>query len=441
MTRVTAHGGVGEIGGNKILIEDLGTRILLDFGVSFASRSKFYSSAFLSPRSERSLLEFGILPNLEGLYRFQEGEAKVDAVFLSHSHLDHAGYIGMLKPNIPLHCGAATKAILESVAETRPSGFEFDLGEVELRPFRTGESVRVGSMEVEPIHVDHSVPGAYGLVIHTSTGSIAYSGDYRVHGSRPMLTHDFLEAARRSDPIAMISEATNLTHGAVSSEPDVKTKLQDVVAESKGLVLADFSRNDLDRLRSFIEVAKVTGRRLGISLRHAHLLKALAKQSGLDVPDPTKEPLLVFKKSKKTYYKWEREMMASVNNLVDASALSEIQSTTILAASLYDFEELLEIDPVADSCYVLSASEPFNEETELDYQTLLNWLNHYGLPYYHIHVSGHMMPQQLKAALRTVNAKRILPVHCEYPNLFAKYNRDLGSEVILPEVGKAIELS
>ena len=30
----------------------------------------------------------------------------------------------------------------------------------------------IGSLEIEPIHVDHSVPGAYGFIIYTSEGPL-----------------------------------------------------------------------------------------------------------------------------------------------------------------------------------------------------------------------------------------------------------------------------
>ena len=35
MTSLTFYGGVNEIGGNKILLEDRDTKIFLDFGQSF----------------------------------------------------------------------------------------------------------------------------------------------------------------------------------------------------------------------------------------------------------------------------------------------------------------------------------------------------------------------------------------------------------------------
>ena len=72
-----------------------------------------------------------------------------------------------------------------------------------------------------------------------------------------------------------------------------------------------------------------------------------------------------------------------------------------------EFEELVSLQPTGGSCRILSSSEPFNEDMEIDYERLTNWLSHYGVPQYHVHVSGPMMPLQLKAALKEINAKRM----------------------------------
>jgi ribonuclease J len=120
--------------------------------------------------------------------------------------------------------------------------------------------------------------------------------------------------------------------------------------------------------------------------------------------------------------------------------VSKRQCKVVLAMSFYDFEELVSLQPSAGSCYILSASEPFNEEMEIDYEKLTNWLSHYGLPQYHVHVSGHMMPLQLKKALKTMDAKKVFPVHTERAGLFAKFMRDLKSEVTLVEKCKEYKL-
>jgi len=42
MTSITCFGGVNEIGGNKILVEDKKTRIFLDFGQSFSLLDNYF---------------------------------------------------------------------------------------------------------------------------------------------------------------------------------------------------------------------------------------------------------------------------------------------------------------------------------------------------------------------------------------------------------------
>jgi ribonuclease J len=435
MVSVTLHGGVGEIGGNKILIEDKDTRIFFDFGMPFGAKGKYYSAPFLSPRCEEALLEFGFLPDLDGLYESDLAEQSVDAIFLSHSHMDHASYITFVKRSIPIHCGECTKTILDSLQEMGPKTFEFNLTDLDLISFRTGDKVKVGSIEVEPVHVDHSVPGAYGYVIHTSQGAVVYTGDFRAHGTAPQLTRDFVVAAKSADPIAMITEATNTTGASPSSEPIVEEKLTGVIGQARGLVLADFARADVDRIRSFYNAAKANDRKLGVSLKQAYILRKLSKDPHLDVPGADDKGILIFKRSKKRYYNWESEIIDSHDNVADSEEMGNLQNEVVLACSLYNMEELVRIKPSGESCYILSGSEPFNEEMEIDFAKLLNWLRHYGLPQYHIHVSGKIMPLELRDIIKEIDPKRVFPIHTEDPGLFAKFCRTINSEFKIPEIG------
>src|SRR5439155_1032725 len=66
-------------------------------------------------------------------------------------------------------------------------------------------------VDVEPIHVDHSAPAAYGFLVHTSGGTIAYTGDLRQHGPHSEMTKDFIDAAKTNEPIALITEGTRVT--------------------------------------------------------------------------------------------------------------------------------------------------------------------------------------------------------------------------------------
>jgi len=103
-------------------------------------------------------------------------------------------------------------------------------------------------------------------------------------------------------------------------------------------------------------------------------------------------------------------------------------------------EGMVGVEPTAGSVYILSSSEPYNEEMELDQQRLVEWLDFYGMPLYHIHVSGHIMPQQLRSLVSGIGARRVAPIHTEHPELFLKFaleKRDVG---VLPVRNQWIEI-
>jgi ribonuclease J len=435
LVNLTFHGGVGEIGGNKILLKDGDTQVLLDFGMNFAERARFYSEPWLVPRDEKGLLEFNLLPPIPGAYRFDESDSELDAVFISHSHTDHSAYVTFLNRKIPVYCGKTTALILEAFSEITPKSFDNDLEGLQLRTFRTGDKVKVGSVEVEPIHVDHSVPGAYGFIIHTSEGAVVYSGDFRLHGTKPEMTKDFVRVAATSKPVAMICEGTNLIGADMSTEQEVESKLGKVVNATQNLILTTFRHTDVDRTRTLFDVAKQYNRKLAISMRQAYILSKLAHDEHLEMPAADSEDILVFQRNKKQYYKWERQILDH-KNVVDATEVNKLQERLILATSFSDLKELIDIRPRYGSSYVLSSSEPFNEEMEIEYDKFVNWLDHFGLPMFHIHCSGHIMPTEARKVIAEVKPRILFPIHTEHPELYGRYVSDVA-KVELPQLGKA----
>lgn len=434
MTKLTFYGAVAEVGGNKVLLEDGDTRIFLDFGMSFAARKQYYS-AYLTPKSEKELKDLNVLPKIEGIYQSDDSEESINGVFLSHSHMDHAGHVSFLKRSIPIYCGETTALILDAMRDTRRATFESNFSGIRFDTFRTGKRVKIDSLEIEPIHVDHSVPGAYGFIIHTSSGSVIYTGDFRLHGTKPEMTREFIQKAKESKPKAVITEGTNLRGAPMSSEPEVVRKLMMLTEQTDGLIVANFAWADVDRFRSFYTAARESERYLAISLRQAYLLDKLSKDPRLETPNLDDKTLLIFKKSKKRYDKWEQEVL-NLGKVVESSDISRIQSKTILVAGLYDFGELVQVDPTPGSCFVHSMSEPFDEEMEIDFEKLSNWLKHYGLPHYHIHTSGHIMPMQLRQTLKEIGGEKVYPIHTETPELFRRFMNDLDSKFITVKKGE-----
>ena len=68
---ITFYGGAYDIGVNKFLVEDKGTKIFLDFGMQMGKVNRYFTE-FLNPRTCNGmgdLFAFGFLPKLKGLYR------------------------------------------------------------------------------------------------------------------------------------------------------------------------------------------------------------------------------------------------------------------------------------------------------------------------------------------------------------------------------------
>jgi ribonuclease J len=128
-TSITFYGGIHEIGGNKFLIEDRGTKVFLDFGMQMGKVNQYFAE-FVKPRicnGMGDLFEFGLLPKLKGVYRKDYSkhidfggseDNEIDAVILTHAHVDHAAYIHYVRPDIPIYCSEATKLILQGFQDT-----------------------------------------------------------------------------------------------------------------------------------------------------------------------------------------------------------------------------------------------------------------------------------------------------------------------------------
>ncbi|BDG18901.1 hypothetical protein TthSNM11_11040 [Thermus thermophilus] len=143
---VWLFGGLGEIGGNQVLLYTEEGGLLLDFGRPFGRWGAFFTE-FLSPRTSglglRDLLFLRLLPPVPGLYRDGTGDTllptelerellgglpldggKVLALLLSHAHLDHTGSVGYLRQDLPVVTTAATAAIVKAMQDTAQAGVD-----------------------------------------------------------------------------------------------------------------------------------------------------------------------------------------------------------------------------------------------------------------------------------------------------------------------------
>ncbi len=436
---VTFLGGVREIGGNKVLIEDGPDRILFDFGPSFSPRIEQFYVDFLQPRSAspvQDLLEFDLLPRVEGLYS-REALADSDlpyrppeihGLFVSHAHADHAGYLKLVDPEIPVYVGAGTRQLLDTIESSSPA---MKYGEHAWKVFEDRRPIRIGRLEVVPYPVDHSIPFAYGFLVRTSEGTIAYTGDFRQHGPRAEDTRSFLAAAAAEPLSALVTEGTRAGPDPRRdlSEEGVRGGVDRVLHDRASLAFACTYPRDVDRLCTLHDAAQAVDRDLVVSTRTAHLLTQIAPMFPAGtVPVPGRSPgVAVYARKKRRNFRWEAPYLADA---LGADTLRAHGSRYLLALDLMHFPELIDLRPPRGSPFIHSMSEPFSED-DVDDQVLHNWLDHFGLEFHQMHASGHASGPQLLEIVRSLRPAHVYPIHTQHPEAFEK----AGPRVRSPELG------
>lgn len=454
MVQVTLYGGVNQIGGNKILLEDGDTRVFFDFGEPFHMKDDYFVD-FLTPRESRfglrDYFHFDLMPRVPGLY--DEGYLEktdlpyeppaFDAAFVSHMHFDHAMHLKYMDRKIPVFLGSAADTIRRSWEVTSLGRSRF--GDHEFRTFRTGDKVKVGCLEVEPIHVDHSTPGAYGFIIHTTEGCVVYTGDFRMHGPRGDMTLDLVRRAAEERPVALLCEGTRVSDTDPrmdTSEEWVRETADGMISSTDKLAVVSFYPKDVDRMRSFRDVARNTERKFVVSAKVAHLLRALQDDPRIDAPDPMTDPnMLVYvrqmaKPERVRYEKEYIDMMGSSDHVVGSDYVREHQRELIFHTDFMQLTELIDVRPSPGSLFIRSKSEPF-EEDDVQEEVLQNWMERFGFDFRSAHASGHASMAEVFKVVEEVAPAKVVPVHTENPSLFAR----CGCELVLAEPRAPITIS
>lgn len=518
MTSITCYDGVGCIGGNKILLEDNGTNLWLDFGLDFGRMGRYYEE-YLQPKGCLGLYEpvqMGLLPPILDIYRTDlecsladpwcgiDGRRLGDiaGVLLSHAHIDHLGALSYLRDDIPVYSSAVTLAMAKASQDTGLGGVgSHHCYVIPYEPTETGElkstrhtkcaskarpfvfvdetpgselaefwnctpsslSTRGREHEAAPITsvsacgglnlrrwpVDHSVYGACAWAIETGSGWIVYTGDLRCHGGNAGLTWKFAEEAARLKPRALIIEGTRIDSESTHTEQLVRDRAFDEIKDAEGLVVADFGPRNVERLASFLEIARETGRKLLLLPKDVYLLEKMALADGGQVPSPDDSAILLYCKYEASDRNWKKMLRGEYDSkTVTARQVADSQDKVIACFSFFDVNELAYIRPVPGSMWLFSSCEAFNEEMSIDFRRLGEWVDLYGMAFpgdprktdekSPFHVSGHASRQHLMQVIDTIDPQTVIPVHTERPAAYA--SALAGRHVIIPHRGVPIVL-
>ncbi|MDW8083994.1 MAG: MBL fold metallo-hydrolase [Candidatus Caldarchaeum sp.] len=451
--KVTVYGGAGKIGGNKILLEGK-FRFFLDFGVDFTAKSMFFTT-FLQPRRfslVKDYLTTGVLPDIQGLYKADGSQPFAEAVVISHGHTDHYGHASLIRNDIPLYMGETTKLLIEAREKTKQKSPELLFNteqERKVLTFKTGDAFRIGDSIIHPVHVDHSIPAAYGFVIEAEGGTIAYSGDLRTHGPKAEMTFDFVERCRKKKADVFIVEGTRIDETTTTTEKEVEQSVLQLCRDSSDkLVIVVVAMMDFDRLNTVLKVADETGRVAAVSLHHANVLEYLRKAGKrIAVPKLDENRLVAFLEkrrsgtySKDDYPRWMAELLNKVPTVTEGTLRRNQSKYLLVLSKAEDIITLSDIKPEKGSPFILSTSEPHSEEQLLEMDKIQNWVDLLGLKFFHIHSSGHSSQTELLKIIEEVGPKTVIPVHTENEYLFDKLLKEKGINVVHPLQGQSFQV-
>ena len=415
--RVTALGGISEIGRNMTVFEHLGRLLIVDCGVLFPGHD-----------------EPGVDLILPDLRHVEDRLEDVEALVVTHAHEDHIGaipYLLKLRPDIPVVGSKFTIALIrEKCREHRIKPVFVEVGE--------RQSSQHGVFECEYFAVNHSIPGCLAVAIHTGAGTVLHTGDIKLDqqplDGRPT---DLPGMSRLGDAGVdlFLCDSTNSEHPGVSpSESEVGPTLHRLIRGAEGRVIVACFASNVDRVQQIVDAAVALGRRVSFVGRSMVRNMGIARELGYlrvadsDILDIGAAEMMPADKVVLITTGTQGEPMAALSRM----SRGEHRSITLTAGDLIILSSSL-IPGNEEAVYgVIDALAKIGARVVTNAQA-------------RVHVSGHAYAGELLFLYNGVRPRNVMPVHGTWRHMRA--NAALAAStgvpqenIVLAENGVSVDL-
>ena len=287
--------------------------------------------------------------------------------------------------------------------------------------------MQIGSLEIEMLPVDHSLPGACGYIIYSDEGNIVYTGDIRFHGYNRDESERFVEKAAGCRPKWLLCEGTRIDSNEMDSEQGVKDDIERIVASSKELVFVEHPARDLYRVKSIFDAVKSAGREFIVGLKLVYLIESFSDLAPFSIDDvkilvPMKRWGLLCKNGieqsmvERDYSVWERDLLFR-DNSITYEELKKYPQRYVVSMNMWEINQLIDIRP-HNAVWIKSSCEPFSDEMDIDEERKKNWLEHFGIQLFNAHASGYASGDQICDMIEKITQEHVIPIHTEHPEMF-----------------------
>lgn len=416
--KIIPLGGLNEIGKNFTVIECSNDMFVIDCGLAF-------------PDSEMPGVDI-VIPDFSYVEKNQD---KLRGVVLTHGHEDHIGGLPyfLKKFNVPVYGTRLTLGLVEG--KLKEHGL---LGSVKLNVVTPRQTVKLGCMAVEFIRVNHSIPDAVGMAIHTPAGVLIHTGDFKVdytpiEGGIIDLPR-FAELGNKG-VLALMADSTNAERpGYTMSERKVGESFVKLFnkAEGKRIIIATFASN-VHRVQQIINNAVTHGRKVAVSGRSmVNVISKGIELGYLKVPDGVLVDI-------DTISRYAPEKMVIVTTGSQGEPMSAL---TRMSANEHRNVTITPMDFIIISANPIPGNEKYVTKVVNDLMRLGAEVIYESM--YEVHVSGHACQEEQKLILSITKPKFFIPVHGEYKHLMKHRDTALSvgipeSNIIIADIGNVIE--
>lgn len=384
--RIIPLGGVGEIAKNMYIVEVDDEMFMLDAGLMF-------------PEDEMLGVDI-VIPDIQYVI---ENKERLKGIFLTHGHEHAIGAVSYVLEQIdaPVYGSKLTIALVKEAMKARNIKKK-----VRYYTVNHDSIMRFKNVNVSFFNTTHSIPDSLGVCIHTSYGSIVYTGEFKfdqsLHGH---YAPDLKRMAEIGDEgvFALISDSTEAEKpGYNTPENIIEHHMYDAFAKVKGRLIVSCYASNFVRIQQVLNIASQLNRKVSFLGRSLESSFNIARKMGyFDIP----KDLLIPINEVENYPKNEVIIIATGMQGEPVEALSQMARKKHKIMNIEEGDSIFLAITASANMEVIIA-DTLNELVRAGAHIIPNNKK--------IHASSHGCMEELKMMLNIMKPEYFVPVQGEF---------------------------